>query len=234
MSVAGTVAARPAGEDDLGAVLDIVCDARHDSPLGPPLIGPVTEVVDEHLRAFHAAPDTALVVGESGGEILGFAMATCMRPRVLADVTYLQLEALYVRQGMRRSGAGRAMMHQLALRAAGDGAERVVTMPLTGARSEQRFLSGLGFLPVGSRRIADTASLLRRLETHPQGKARRPRRIEELIARRRRSRGLPETPPGGVDLRRLAEEISQRDSTNMHVSRQVQTRRPDSSSRTIS
>src|SRR5699024_4686493 len=142
--------------------------------------------------------------------------------------------ALYVRQGMRRSGAGRAMMHQLALRAAGDGAERVVTMPLTGARSEQRFLSGLGFLPVGSRRIADTASLLRRLETHPQGKARRPRRIEELIARRRRSRGLPETPPGGVDLRRLAEEISQRDSTNMHVSRQVQTRLPDVSSSTIS
>src|SRR5699024_4100435 len=140
--------------------------------------------------------DTALVVGESGGEILGFAMATCMRPRVLADVTYLQLEALYVRQGMRRSGAGRAMMHQLALRAAGDGAERVVTMPLTGARSEQRVLSRRRFVPVGPRRIADPASLLRRPETHPQGKARRPRRIEELIARRRRSRGLPETPPG--------------------------------------
>src|SRR5699024_3811762 len=160
-------------------------------------------------------------------------MATCMRPRVLSDVSYLQLEALYVRQGMRRSGAGRAMMHQLALRAAGDGAERVVTMPLTGARSEQRFLSGLGFLPVGSRRIADTGSLLRRLAARSQGQARRPRRIQELIAPRR-SRGLPETPPGGVDLRRLAEEISQRDSTNMQVSRQVQTRRPDSSSRTIS
>ena len=234
MSVAGTVAARPAEEDDLEAVLDIVRDARHDSPLGPQLIGPVTDVVDEHLRAFYAAPDTALVVAESGGEILGFAMATHMRPRVLADVAYLQLEGLYVRQGMRRGGAGRAMMHQLALRAARDGAERVVTMPLTGARSEQRFLSGLGFLPAGSRRIADTASLLRRLEARSQGKARRPRRVEELIARRRRSRGLPETPPGGVDLRRLAEEVSQRESTSMQVSRHVHTRRPDSSSRTIS
>src|SRR5699024_12867379 len=98
---------------------------------------------------------------------------------------------------------------------------RVVTMPLTGARSEQRFLSGLSFLPVGSRRIADTGSLLRRLEARSQGRARRPRRIEKLIARRRRSRGLPETPPGGAALRRLAERISQRDSPNMPASRQV-------------
>lgn len=234
MSLAGTVVARPADEGDLEAVLDLVRDARNDSPLGPPVIGPVDDAVDEHLRAFYGTADTALVLAESGEELLGFAMATHMRPRVLSDLAYLQLEGLYVRQGVRRCGAGRALMHQLALRAAQDGAGRVVTMPLTGARSEQRFLSGLGFLPAGSRRIADTVSLLRRLESRTQGRSRRPRRLEELIARRRRSRGLPETPPGGVDLRRLADEVAHRDSTSMQVSRQVQTRRPDSSSRTIS
>src|SRR5699024_2895983 len=98
----------------------IVCDARHDSPLGPPLIGPVTEVVDEHLRAFHAAPDTALVVGASGGDILGFALATRMRPRVLAHVAYPHLDALYVRPGTPRSGAGawRSSSHAAAAAAA--------------------------------------------------------------------------------------------------------------------
>lgn len=234
MSVAGAVAARPADESDLKAVLGVVQDARNDSPLGPPFIGPVSDAVDEHLRAFHAAADSALVLAEREGQPLGFAMATLIRPRVLSDILYLQLEGLYVRQGARRSGAGRALMHQLALRAAQDGAGRIVTMALTGARSEQRFLSGLGFFPAGSRRIADTASLLRRLEDPVQGRARGPRRVEELIAKRRRSRGLPETPPGGVDLRRLAEESVQRDSTSMQVSRQVHTRRPDSSSRRIS
>lgn len=234
MSIAGAVTARPADEDDLAGVLDLVRQAREDSPLGPPVVGPVSDAVDEHLRFFFGAADTALMVAEVDTEFVGFAMATHMRPRVLSDIAYLQLEGLYVRQRMRRTGAGRALMHQLALRAARDGAERVVTMPLTGARSEQRFLSGLGFHPAGSRRIADTASLLRRVEARAQGRSRRPRRVEELIARRRRSRGLPETPPGGVDLRRLADKIVQRESTNMHVNRQVHTRRPDSSSRTTS
>src|SRR5699024_8741834 len=152
---------------------------------------------------------------------LGFALAQMVPPNLFSDISYVQLEALYVVQGNRRRGAGRLMVHQVALAAARAGAERVVTMPLTGARSEQRFLSGLGFSPAGSRRVAETASLMRRLEPQKGMRERRPRALDELIARRRRSRGLPETPAGGVDLSRLADRVSQRESTSMQVNREV-------------
>ena len=232
-AVRSAVTARPATEDDLGAVVPVIQAARADSPLGPQFVAPSTDTLAEQLRTWYGMPGSTLVIAQSEDRVIGFALAQVVPPNLFSDVSYVQLEALYVLQNGRRRGAGRVMVHEVALAAARQNAERVVTMPLTGARSEQRFLSGLGFSPAGSRRVAETASLLRRLET-PGVRERRPRALDELIARRRRSRGLPETPPGGVDLSELADRVTQRESTSMQVSRDVHTRRPDSSSTTIS
>lgn len=234
-TVRSAVTARPGTEDDLDAVIPVIQAARADSPLGPQFVAPATDTLAEQLRTWYGMPGSTLVIAQSDDRVIGFALAQVVPPNLFSDVSYVQLEAMYVMQARRRRGAGRVLVHEVTLAAARQNAERVVTMPLTGARSEQRFLSGLGFSPAGSRRVAETASLLRRLDPPPLGvRERRPRALDELIARRRRSRGLPETPPGGVDLSRLAERVSQRESTNMQVNRDVQSRRPDSSSTTIS
>ena len=232
-AVRRAASARQATEDDLEAVVPVIQAARADSPLGPQFVAPASSTLSEQLRTWYGMPGSTLVIAEQG-KVIGFALAQMVPPNLFSDISYVQLEALYVVQGNRRRGGGRLMVHEVALAAARAGAERVVTMPLTGARSEQRFLSGLGFSPAGSRRVAETASLLRRLEPSTGARERRPRALDELIARRRRSRGLPETPPGGVDLSRLADRVSQRESTSMQVNREVHTRRADSSSSTIS
>lgn len=234
-AVRSAVTARRADRSDLEAVVPVIRAARADSPLGPQFVAADTTTLASQLGIWYEMSGSMLVVAEVDDAVVGFSMAQVIAPHLFADISYAQVEALYITQACRRRGAGRAMVHEVALEAARAGAERVVTMPLTGARSEQRFLSGLGFSPAGARRVAETASLLRRLD-RPSGRERRPRGLEELIARRRRSRGLPETPPGGVDLNRLAARVAQRESmsTNMQVSRDVHNRRPDSSSTTTS
>lgn len=233
-AVRRAASARQANEDDLEGVVPVIQAARADSPLGPQFVDPASSTLSAQLRTWYGMPGSTLVIAEQDQSMIGFALAQMVPPNLFSDISYVQLEALYVVQGNRRRGAGRLMVHQVALAAARAGAERVVTMPLTGARSEQRFLSGLGFSPAGSRRVAETASLMRRLEPQKGMRERRPRALDELIARRRRSRGLPETPAGGVDLSRLADRVGQRESTSMQVNREVHTRRPDSSSSTIS
>ncbi|WP_022916441.1 GNAT family N-acetyltransferase [Ruania albidiflava] len=233
-AVRSAASARLATEDDLEAVVPVIQAARADSPLGPQFIAPASSTLSAQLRTWYGMSGSTLAIAEQDKTVTGFALARVVPPNLFSDISHVQLEALYVAQGGRRRGAGRMMVHQVALAAARAGAEWVVTMPLTGARSEQRFLSGLGFSPAGSRRVAETASLLRRLDPPGRVRERRPRALDELIARRRRSRGLPETPPGGVDLSRLADRVSQRESTSMHVNRDVHTRRWDSSSSTIS
>ncbi|UFU04413.1 GNAT family N-acetyltransferase [Ruania suaedae] len=227
-----TVRARLAAVEDLPSVLPVLRSAREDSPLGPQFVAPEVAGLDSHLAAWFEMPESRLVLAESDGVTVGVALMQCLPPGLLCDVAYARIEAVYVDAAHRRRGVGRALLHQGAIEAARCGAERIVTSPLTGARSEQRFLAGLGFLPAGARRVAETASLLRRIDPAATPvRARRPRGLEELIARRRRSRGLPETPARGVDLGALVER-SQAESRSRQVSRAVQTRRPDSSSST--
>ncbi len=228
----GAVRARLADAADLDSVLPVLSSARADSPLGPQFIAPEVAGLDSQLAAWFEMPESRLVIAESDGATVGIALVQLVSPGLLCDVPYTQIEALYVDAEHRRRGVGRALLHQCAVLAARHGADRMITAPLTGARSEQRFLAGLGFLPAGARRVAETASLLRRLE--PNGtpsRERRPRGLEELIARRRRSRGLPETPARGMELTALLER-SQAESRSRQVKRAVQTRRPDSSATT--
>jgi hypothetical protein len=117
----------------------------------------------------------------------------------------------------------------------------------------QRFFVQLGFAPAAGHRVATTAALHRRL-THDVPVARRsPRRIEDLIARRRESRRRggddgeggeggdrePTSPKAGHAAparSATAEQAAQsgRRSISKQVSRAVQTRFDLESSTTIS
>lgn len=191
------VHARLAEPDDLDAVVPVVRAIRADSPLGPQLVNPESGDIGIHLQAWFAQEHTRLAIVEADGEVIGVAMAQVVDVNLFSDTIYMRMEALYVDPEHRRRGAGRAMMGQIGMAAATAGAEQIVTLPIGGSRTEQRFLSGLGFAVVGAHRMIPTAALLRRLE---KGRERRGRGLDELIARRRRSRGLPPTPAAGLSL----------------------------------
>lgn len=216
------VQARLAEPEDLDDVIPVLRAVRADSPLGAQIVSPDSGNLQPHLRAWFGQDDSRLVLAEVEDRVIGIALAQVIGVNLFSDVVYLQMEALFVEPGFRRRGAGRALMAQLAVVAARADAEQVVTMSFSGARSEQRFLSGLGFTTVGARRMVETAALLRRLEQQGSGRDRRGRGLDELIARRRRSRGLPLTPPAGMSLRELADRAedaiseSGRDSAGLH------------------
>ena len=188
------VNARLAEPQDLDDVVPVLRSVRADSTQ---LINPGADL-DAHLRAWYARPETRLVIACADDQVVGAALAQVIEANLFSDVVYLQIEALFVQTAFRRRGAGRALIARLALLAAQAEAEQIVTMPISGSRSEQRFLAGLGFTVVGARRMTATADLL-------SGRERRGRGIDELIARRRRSRGLPPTPPRGLSLSDLPE-----------------------------
>lgn len=194
--------ARLATTDDHPGVVDLLRSARAESPLGPQLCSPDSTTLDGQLVSWCSMPGATLVVAELGGDIVGMALAVHVDVNLFADHRYLMVEALYVHPDHRRRGAGHALLQQVAEVAAAGEAVYVVTMPLTGNRSEQRFLSSLGFSPAAMRRFADTQSLLRRLAPQQRATARRGRTIDDIIARRRRSRGLPPTPAAGIDMAR--------------------------------
>lgn len=188
MNVAwGNLSARRAVTADFDAVLELLRLARADSPLGPHLCSPDSDRLSEQLSVWFDQSSTHLVVGEIDDRIVALTFCQLVDASLFADVRFLQIEALFVHPEFRRRGMGRMVMTEVAGIAAELDATQIVTIVLTGARSEQRFLSGLGFGPAGSRRIVDTPTLQRRLEI-ASGRERRVRGFDELIARRRRSR----------------------------------------------
>lgn len=218
MSIFGVVARR-AVPDDLDVVVDLCLEARGESVVNAQVCSPSRDTVRAQLAAVFDLPDMRLLVAVGEGVTVGFALARVVRPGLFSDTGWLQVEALYVAEQHRRRGAGHALMAALSQIAVEEDAERVVTMPLTGARSEQRFLARLGFAAAAAHRIVETSSLVRRLEleTVPRER-RRTRGLEHLIAARRRSRDLgaiQDELPLGVGT----------DSSSTQVSRAVQTRR---------
>ncbi len=211
--------ARRADPADLDAVVDLCLAARAETALTAQVCSPSRETIRTQLATVFDLADMRLLVAELDGVRVGFALARVVQPGLFSDTAWMQVEALFVDERQRRRGAGHALMAELGRLAVAEGAERVVTVPLTGSRSEQRFLARLGFAAAAAHRIVDTTSLVRRLEleTVPRER-RRPRGLENLIATRRRTReveAVQEELPLGVGVA----------SSSTQVSRAVQSRR---------
>lgn len=177
---------RFAGLNDITALVELAKLARQESPLSTHLCSNDSDHLAKLLEAWIGLEGSSLIVAELDGKIAGFALVQQISPNLFSDVSLIQIEGLFVREEFRRRGIARNLLTEVSRIAEVGGIEHIVTIVLTGSRQELRFLAGLGFAPAGARRVVDTQTLNRRLAR--PNRERRSRGIDELIARRRKTR----------------------------------------------
>lgn len=222
---------RPATPEDLDGLVALCLEARAELQVGSQLCSDDPQRLRDQLVLLMNAPGGQVLAGVVDDEVAGLLLARTIGPGPFSDVVVLNLEAIYVRVAARRRGLGHALLLAAAALADEVGATEVYASPLPGARGMHRFLARIGFAPAAAYRVATTSALQRRLAQEPSavvptstGQLPR-RRLEDLIARRRKARAAQ----GGVES--AAEAARQvRTAISMQVSRAVQTRRPSSSS----
>ncbi|MBU4213246.1 MAG: GNAT family N-acetyltransferase [Actinobacteria bacterium] len=205
--------------------------ARDEAGTGSALCTDDVARLTGQLATALVLPGAIMLVALHEDEPEGILLARLVGPGPFSDVVAVDLEALYVGRGSRRRGVGHALLAGLVEVVEQHGATEIYASPLPGARGVQRFLARLGFQPAASHRVVSTAALQRRLvadEVAPRsGAVRRVpmHGVDRLIALRRKSRTEPST--GELP-------VQPAEATSMHVSREVQRRRPSASSTTIS
>ncbi|WP_225754340.1 GNAT family N-acetyltransferase [Actinotalea sp. Marseille-Q4924] len=240
------VEVRPVEPGDVEGVLTLVQTARAESSVGSQVCSGERDALRRQLGTLTAVPGGTVLVAVCEGDVVGLLLGRVTQPNLFTDSASLAVDVVYVVASHRRRGVGRALMLGATEVALAASAEHVYVAPLPGARGMQRFVVQLGFAPAAAHRVATAAALHRRL-THDAPVARRsPRRIEDLIARRRESRRReggstePEASPkhghATAVLGDVVEPAAQppRRAISRQVSRAVQTRFDLESSTTTS
>lgn len=232
---------RPARPDDLDGLVSLCLTARGESSVGSQVCSADADTLAHQLGALSAAPGGTLLVAHAEDAVIGLLLGRVVGPNPFTDEVSLAVEALYVGPGHRRRGAGHALMLGAAGVAEEAGAEHVYAAPIPGARGMQRFFVQLGFAPAAAHRVTTTAALQRRLAQAQVTSRRHGSGIEDLIARRRRSRGatapVPVVEPHlavAVEQPGRLDQLGRRSAITRHVRRAVQTRRDPESSTTTS
>lgn len=197
--------------------------ARREIWSGTQVCSADPETVASQLGALAGFPGGTILVARYDAVVVGVLLGRVVGPNVFTDDVNFAVEAVYVDPRYRRKGVGHALMLVAVELAIVAGAEHVYAAPIPGARGMQRFFVRLGFVPAAAHRVIATTSLHRRLTADAQART-GARPIDELIARRRQSRG-DVTP---------VDQDAWRGSITRHVSRAVHTRRALESSTTIS
>lgn len=188
---------------DIPQVAQLCLAAREESGLGTQLS--VSEVgrIENHLSAFAQLEGANILVAWNEDRPIGFALIRLLSAGLFLDQPSIYIEAIYVMDDYRRRGAGHSLLQAICDRAQVIEATDIYAIPLPGARGVQRFLSRLGFAPAGAHRVVQTQTLMRNLSFEVSSPKRISRSLEDLIARRRRSR--TELHSGPVDLRAFQE-----------------------------
>ncbi|MCU1432764.1 MAG: GCN5-related N-acetyltransferase [Actinotalea sp.] len=220
----------------MDGMVALCLEARGESSVGPQVCTADPVTLGQQLGALTAAPGGTVLVAVTDTEIVGILLGRVMGPNPFTAETSLAVEVLFVAPRHRRRGVGHALMVRATELAAAAGADHVYAAPIPGARGMQRFFVQLGFAPAATHRVTTTLALQRRL-AQDGATARRSshRSLEDLIARRRQSRG--DTPTGEIEAVRPVRETDQsgrRAAITRHVRRAVQTRLEVESSTTIS
>jgi GNAT superfamily N-acetyltransferase len=190
---------RVAQADDLDGLVALVLAARqeigvHSAPDAPGRVARQTRAVitDPGVVALLATEPT------DDDAVVGFSVIRPLRPSVWYDLPRLHVEALYVVPSARRRGHGRALIRGAMEWAQRIEAPEVIVLPISPARTTQRFLARLGFIPSLSHRVADTATLAETLAAEDVRRLDSPRQrsLAHVIATRRRLReDTGEIPP---------------------------------------
>lgn len=219
---------RSARPEDTSDLVSLCLAARREASVGSQVCAPEPAVLAQQLGTLAAAPGGVVLVARSEEAAVGLLLGRVVGPSPFTDDVSLTVDALYVARDHRRRGVGHQLMQLAADVAAQAGAGHVYAHPVPGARGMQRFFVQLGFTPAAAYRVCTTAALQRRLAGEPVGRRTSARGLEELIARRRRSR------TGGVAEALEVAPQAERRSMSMQVRRAVQTRREAASRTTIS
>lgn len=204
---------RAAVPGDLADLVALCLTARGETSVGPAVCTSDAVTLAQQLGAFTAVPGGTVLVACVEDAVVGMVLGRLVGPNPFTPDVSLAVEAVYVSPAHRRRGVGHALMESAAEVAATAGAVQVFATPLPGARGMNRFLVQLGFTPAGNHRATTTAALQRRLAQDPSVPRRAGTRgLEDLIARRRRSRsaaarsgvgraagGKPEAGRAGAD-----------------------------------
>jgi GNAT superfamily N-acetyltransferase len=185
---------RIAGLEDLDALVALALDAREEGGLPSP--PGARGRVARPTRAVITDPALKPLMAFEDGQPVGFALLRPLAPSVMYDLPRLQIEGLFVAEGFRRRGHGRGLLRAALECAERIGAPDITVLSVGGSRSVQRFLARLGFVAAASQRVIDTPTLAAALdaETGRRGT----RKVDQIIARRKRWRGEPAAIPEGA------------------------------------
>lgn len=242
--------------EDRDGVVDLCLQARGETWTASQVCSGDATTVGRHLGALASSPGAVVLVARTEEGLVGLLLARLLGPNLFTDEVNLAIEVVYVDGEHRRRGVGHALMLAAVEFALANGAENVYAAPIPGARGVQRFFVRLGFTPAASHRVIPVATLHRRLTAEGSRRS-GSRRRDDVIARRRQSRGASAMPgpevstveangttgpassvaavpvgAGRADVSALWE--SPRTAISKQVSRAVQIRRAVSSSTTIS
>lgn len=201
---------------DLAQVAELALSARAEAGLGAQLCIDEAERIEHHLRAFSQLDGTSILLAWNEDRVIGFALIRCLKANLFLDFPSVYIEAIFVSDEYRRRGAGHALLSAVCERAEAIGATDIYAIPLPGARGVQRFLARLGFAPAGAHRVVSAVTLQRNLSSEHNSTKRISRSLEDLIARRRKSR--TELHSGPVDLRafQAAHALAQTEADPAH------------------
>ncbi len=203
------VEVRDLAVSDLDMMADLCLAARGESTLGAQVSVPEADRIVRQVGTFAQLEGGSVLVASIDGQIVGFAMSRFIGPGLFVDHSSFYIEALYVASSARRRGVGHNLLSVLADRAALQGVTEIYALPLPGSRGVQRFLARLGFAPAASHRVVSVSALQRNIAAEfKRSRKGTARAIEDLIARRRRSRF--ETNSGPLDLRAFQNEYAAR------------------------
>lgn len=220
------IVVRPVEPRDVDDLVRLCLTARHESWAGPQLCSTDGETVGHQIGAFAGMPGAALFLADCSNEVVGLLLGRVISPNLFTDQASFAVEAVYVDPKHRRRGVGHALMLAATERALAADATQIFAAPIPGARGMQRFFVRLGFTAAAAHRVIGAGALHRHLTADAGTGRRQGRGLEDLIARRRRSRGQDSREDGAV-------HDSVR-SMSTQVNRAVHTRLEAESTTTIS
>jgi GNAT superfamily N-acetyltransferase len=159
-----SVAVREATLDDASDLLAMWQDLRDlANPHDRSVPQPSEEGLLTRLAEARDNPDVRVLVAVIDDRLVGMAVVTHQPFASMFDCRAVQVNALHVRAGFRRRGAGRALISGAVAFAEERGADQIVTSVYPHLRETNRFYARLGFGPVLVRRSTSVASLRRKL-----------------------------------------------------------------------
>jgi N-acetylglutamate synthase-like GNAT family acetyltransferase len=156
---------RPAGDDDLTRVSELVADAY----LADDLVPRDHWYVDELRAAAHRALHAELIVAEDEGTVVGtVTLASAGSPYAeIARAGEIEIRMLAVAPAARGRGVGEALVRAALERAWSTGAEAVVLTTLTPMLAAQRVYERIGFTRDPARDWAGESQTMLVYTAHP-------------------------------------------------------------------